>query len=180
MPLEVNHLCPLITHSSPSSTAVVDISTGSEPAWSGSVMENPDRSRPARRGWSHRSFCAGLPKLASTSELPESGAWLPNTVGAQGDMPSISCIRPSLTCPKPWPPSSGVRWAAHRPCFLTWSWSERTIRMKVRSSVSRTSSGKTSRFTKSRIHSSLASNSGSVEKSHVIQHHSLPENSREA
>ena len=33
----VNHLWPLITHSSPSSTAVVCISVGSEPATSGSV-----------------------------------------------------------------------------------------------------------------------------------------------
>ena len=33
----VNHLWPLITHSSPSSTAVVCIRVGSEPATSGSV-----------------------------------------------------------------------------------------------------------------------------------------------
>ena len=32
-----------------------------------------------------------------------------------GSTPRISCISPSLTWPKPWPPSSGGRWAAHRP-----------------------------------------------------------------
>ena len=39
-PLEVNHLCPLITHSSPSRTADVCNSVGSDPAVSGSV--NPE------------------------------------------------------------------------------------------------------------------------------------------
>jgi hypothetical protein len=51
--------------------------------------------------------------------LPESGAWLPNANGAIGVLPRISCISPSLTWPKPWPPSSGGRCAAHRPRALT-------------------------------------------------------------
>src|SRR5262249_23195777 len=80
-------------------------------------------------------------------------------------MPSISCIRPSFTWPKPCPPRSGGRWAAHIPCFFTSSWRDRTIAMKFCSSVSRTSSGNTSSRTNSRIHSSFLSNSGSVEKS---------------
>ena len=37
LPFDVNHLWPLITHSSPSSRAVVRIRVGSEPATSGSV-----------------------------------------------------------------------------------------------------------------------------------------------
>src|SRR5216684_3901843 len=43
IPFDVNHLWPLITHSSPSSTAVVESIVGSEPAVLGSVMENGGR-----------------------------------------------------------------------------------------------------------------------------------------
>jgi hypothetical protein len=46
-----NHLWPLITHESPSLTAVVDIVVGSEPAFSGSVIEKADFRSPASRGW---------------------------------------------------------------------------------------------------------------------------------
>ncbi len=99
MPFDVNHLWPLITHSSPSSTAVVESVVGSEPAVFGSVMENAERIWPSRSGWSQRFFCASVPKWASTSELPESGAWLPKTIGAHTVAPSISCMRPSFTCP---------------------------------------------------------------------------------
>ena len=49
-PLEVNHLWPLITQSSPSRTARVLSSVGSEPALLGSVMENPDLRSPASSG----------------------------------------------------------------------------------------------------------------------------------
>jgi hypothetical protein len=101
MPLVVNHLWPLMTHSSPSSTAVVESRVGSEPAFCGSVIEKPERISPASSGCSQRSFCSGEPKCASTSELPESGAWLPKTIGAQTEEPSTSCISPSLTWPKP-------------------------------------------------------------------------------
>ena len=48
-PLEVNHLCPLITHSSPSRTAEVVSSVGSDPAVLGSVMENADRRSPIQQ-----------------------------------------------------------------------------------------------------------------------------------
>src|SRR5215471_12903801 len=157
-----------MTHSSPSRTALVDMFTGSEPACIGSVIENPERIRPSRSGRSQRSFCSAVPNIASTSELPESGAWFPKICGAHVDMPSISCIRPSFTWPKPCPPRSGGRWAAHIPCFFTSSWRDRTIALKFCSSVSSTSSGKISSRTNSRIHSSFLSNSGSVEKSQAI------------
>src|SRR2546426_10321619 len=88
IPFDVNHLCPLMTHWSPSSTAVVDISTGSEPAWAGSVIENAERRLPSRGGLGQGSFCSGVPKWASTPELPESGARLPKTGGDQGDKAS--------------------------------------------------------------------------------------------
>ncbi len=42
MPLEVNHLWPLITKSSPSITAVVSSERGSLPGLWGSVIEKPD------------------------------------------------------------------------------------------------------------------------------------------
>ena len=88
-PLEVNHLCPLITHSSPSRTAVVARSVGSDPAVFGSVMEKADRSVPSSRGSSHcwricSSPVSSIP-TASNSALPESGALLPKTTGASGD-----------------------------------------------------------------------------------------------
>ena len=104
-----NHLRPLITHWSPSSTALVCSSVGSLPAVSGSVIENADRRSPASSGYSHCSFWSSVPAMARISELPESGAWLPNATGANGLEPRISCMRPSLTWPKPWPPRSGGR-----------------------------------------------------------------------
>jgi hypothetical protein len=56
----VNHLCALITHSSPSRTAVDAISVGSEPATSGSVRPTDDRISPSTSGLSHRSRCSSL------------------------------------------------------------------------------------------------------------------------
>src|SRR5713101_2429387 len=168
MPFDVNHLWPLITHSSRSSTAVVESSVGSEPAVLGSVMENAERIWPSSSGRSQRCFCASVPKVARTSELPESGAWLPNTVGAHTLAPSISCIRPSFTCPYPWPPNSGGRWVAQSFCFFTSACSGRIASMKPASSASSTSRGYTSSRTKVRIHSSFFSNSGSVEKSQAM------------
>ena len=62
----------------------MSISVGSEPALSGSVIENADLRSPASSGYSHCSFWSSVPASASTSELPESGAPLPNTTGAYG------------------------------------------------------------------------------------------------
>src|SRR5438874_2317191 len=167
MPLLVNHLCPLMTHSSPSSTAVVDMFTGSEPACSGSVIEKAEKIFLSSSGSSHCRFCSSVPKSASTSELPVSGALLPKMIGPQNEVPSISCMSPSLTWPMPWPPISGGRWVAHSPRFLTSSWSERTTRKALSRSMSSTatSSGQTSSRMNVRIHASFSSNSGSVSKS---------------
>src|SRR5258708_36437777 len=63
-PFEVNHLCPLITHWSPSRTAVVLIDRGSEPAESGSVIEKPDSILPSVSGTSHFFFCSSVPYLS--------------------------------------------------------------------------------------------------------------------
>ena len=96
-PLDENHLRPLITQSSPSRVARVCSSVGSEPAVSGSVMLKADFRSPASSGYRYRSFCSGVPAIARISELPESGAALPNISGASGLVPRISCISPSFT-----------------------------------------------------------------------------------
>ena len=151
-----NHLRPLITQPPASSTARVCSSVGSLPAVSGSVMENADRRSPASSGCSHCCFWSSVPASASTSELPESGAALPNATGANGLEPRISCIRPSLTWPKPWPPSSGSRCAAHSPRSRTWACSGAIARSKPSwpSSSKIVSIGQISVRTKSRIQSS--------------------------
>ena len=71
-----NHLWPSMTHSpaASSSTARVASIVGSAPA-PGSVMENAERRSPASSGCSQRSFCSAVPASASSSALPESGAW---------------------------------------------------------------------------------------------------------
>src|SRR4051794_25313217 len=47
---DVNHLCPLITHSSPSRTAMVLIAYGLDPGWSGSVIEKQEEISPRTSG----------------------------------------------------------------------------------------------------------------------------------
>ena len=73
---------PLMTHSSPSRTALVRMERGSEPAFSGSVMENPDCMVPSTRGSSHFSFCSAVPYLARIDWLPELGATTPKREAA--------------------------------------------------------------------------------------------------
>ena len=107
---------PLVAVARPRASAAA---SGREPAVSGSVIENAERRSPASSGCRQLLLLVRrVPASARISELPESGAWLPNTAGANGLEPRISCISPSLTWPKPWPPSSGGRCAAHRPRSL--------------------------------------------------------------
>ena len=82
IPLDVNHLCPLITQSSPSRTASVWIERGSDPALSGSVIENPDCMVPSMSGRSHLRFCSSVPYLTRMVALPELGAAMPNRADA--------------------------------------------------------------------------------------------------
>ena len=156
--LEENHLWPSTTHSpaASSSTARVCSVVGSEPALPGSVIENAERRSPASSGCSQRSFCSSLPAIAMSSALPESGGWLPKALGPSGEEPRISCMRPSLTWPKPWPPSSGGRCAAHRPRSRTCSCSGASARSICARSRSSVSSGQISSRTKPRIQSSWA------------------------
>ena len=59
--LVMKALVPLITHSSPSSTALVRVPPASDPA-SGSVSPNAASARPAARSGSHCRFCSSVPK----------------------------------------------------------------------------------------------------------------------
>jgi hypothetical protein len=74
---DVNHLWPLITHSSPSRTARVRSERGSEPGASGSVMAKQLCIVPATSGSSHFFFCSGVPYLSRIFWLPEFGARIP-------------------------------------------------------------------------------------------------------
>ena len=94
--LLTNHLWASMTQPSPSRTAWPVNWRGSEPV-PGSVIEKALAISPSRRGYSQRFFCSSVPARAISSELPESGAWLPNTCGPASQAPRISCIRPSFT-----------------------------------------------------------------------------------
>ena len=77
----MNHLWPLITHSSPSWYALVWISVGSEPATSGSVIAKHDAVVPSHSGFRYFSFCSSVAQCSSVCMLPSSGAWQLNTHG---------------------------------------------------------------------------------------------------
>ena len=71
---EINHLWPLITHSSPSLYANVLINVGSLPATSGSVMAKHERFVPSQSGRRYFSFCSGVAQCSSVCWFPSSGA----------------------------------------------------------------------------------------------------------
>ena len=58
--LVMNCFVPLMTHSSPSRTAVVSVPAASEPAFA-SVRPKPASVRPASRSGSQRFFCSSVP-----------------------------------------------------------------------------------------------------------------------
>ena len=87
---EVNHLWPLITHSSPSSSARACSVRGSEPATSGSVIEKQERISPSSSGRSQRCFCSSVPCSAMISVLPVSGAEQLKAIGAIAGLRPIS------------------------------------------------------------------------------------------
>mmetsp|Transcript_14687 Transcript_14687/g.42086 ORF Transcript_14687/g.42086 Transcript_14687/m.42086 type:complete len:220 (-) Transcript_14687:373-1032(-) len=71
---EAHHLCPLTMYSSPSRSMRQDMFVASLEATPGSVMQKAERISPSRSGFSHCSFCSGLPNFSITSMLPVSGA----------------------------------------------------------------------------------------------------------
>ena len=142
---------------------------GSAPA-PGSVMEKALRSVPSSRGSSHfvrgrRARTASIP-IASSSALPESGALLPKTIGAEE-----ACARGSRGGAPAAPgrsPSRRARGGGGRPTAPgaspppgagAWPW------RRSAESRSRVSRGRISSSTKARAQASLASYSGSVSKS---------------
>ena len=87
---EVQCFSPLMTHSSPSRVAEVQMLVASDEATSGSVMPKQDRISPASSGSSHCFFWASLPYLCSTSMLPVSGAEQLKISAANRDLPISS------------------------------------------------------------------------------------------
>ena len=109
---------PLITHSSPSSTAVVRSPVGSAPETSGSVIEKNERAVPSTSGFRKRSFCSSVPNMCRISPLPASGAWQLKTSCAHMLRP-ISSFRSAYSMnPEPLPPASGGRCGAQIPAVL--------------------------------------------------------------
>ncbi|GAA3672596.1 hypothetical protein GCM10022224_041090 [Nonomuraea antimicrobica] len=116
--LEMNHLCPLMTHSSPSWTASVRMRVGSEPATSGSVMAKQDICVPSSSGRRYFSFCSSVAQCSKVCMLPSSGAWQLSTHGPMRVLAASDCTMASSTCPRPMPPHSFGMWGSHRPCAL--------------------------------------------------------------
>ena len=79
------------------------------------------RRSPASSGCSQRSFCSGVPASARISELPESGAALPNASGAIGRGAEDLVHQPEPDLAHALPAELGGRCAAHRPRALTCS-----------------------------------------------------------
>ena len=118
---EENHLWPLITHSSPSSTAVVRRPVGSAPETSGSVIEKNERAVPSTSGFRNRSFCSSVPNRCRISPLPASGAWQLKTSWAHMLRP-ISSFRSAYSMnPDPLPPASGGRCGAQMPASFAFA-----------------------------------------------------------
>ena len=116
-----NHLWPLITHSSPSRTAVVRSSVGSAPETSGSVIEKNERAVPSTSGRRKRSFCSSVPNMCRISPLPASGAWQLKTSCAHVLRP-ISSFRSAYSMkPEPVPPASGGRCGAQIPAAFAFA-----------------------------------------------------------
>ena len=137
---------PLMTQSSPSRTARV---VQQRRVRAGACRARSSRSRtsgrrPAAGAGSAPSARACRPARGSRS-CPSPARRCRTSSGAIGLEPRISCIRPSLTWPKPWPPSSGSRCAAHSPCSLTCSCSGAAARRRPSqpSSCQSVSSGQT-------------------------------------
>ena len=116
-----NHLCPSITHSSPSATARVRSCVGSAPDTSGSVIEKKERAVPSTSGRRKRSFCSSVPNRWRISPLPASGAWQLKTSCAHVLRP-ISSFRSAYSMkPEPVPPASGGRCGAQIPASFAFA-----------------------------------------------------------
>src|SRR5687768_7144888 len=85
-----HHFRPLMTYSFPAPLMEARIFVASEEATSGSVIAKHERISPSSSGFSHRSFCSGVPYFSRTSMLPVSGAEQLNTSDAHVTRPIVS------------------------------------------------------------------------------------------
>ena len=74
------------------------------PPGRGSVITNDDFTLPSTMGRSQRSFCAGVPTLASTFMLPSSGAQQLKTSGPKTERFASSYITAQATIGSAMPP----------------------------------------------------------------------------
>ena len=92
---------------------------GSEPPpGAGSVMAKDERTLPSTIGFSHFSFCAGVPSFFSTFMLPSSGAMQLKASGPNSERAASSYITAQATIGRSMPPYSFGDCGAHRPAFL--------------------------------------------------------------
>ena len=95
---------------------------GSEPPpGAGSVMANDERTLPSTMGFSHFSFCAGVPSFFSTFMLPSSGAMQLKASGPNSERAASSYITAQATIGRSMPPYSFGDCGAQRPAFFAFS-----------------------------------------------------------
>ena len=117
MPL-LHHLRPLMTISSPSTTAVARMLVASLEATSGSVMQKAERIRPSSNGFSQRFFCSSDPYCTSTSMFPVSGALQLKTSGVMSERPMSSARGAYSRFESPAPNSVSGKNRFHSPAAL--------------------------------------------------------------
>ncbi len=118
--LVIQFFVPLITHSSPSSVALVRIAAGSEPA-SGSDRQNAGDSSPVAQRGRKRCLSSGEPKRAIGS-VPSSCTIRISAQAAEA-LASSSTATWSISVPVPVPPCSSSNGSART------SWSASSRRM---------------------------------------------------
>ena len=145
---------------------------GSEPPpGAGSVMANDERTLPSTMGFSHFSFCAGVPSFFSTFMLPSSGAMQLKASGPNSERAASSYITAQATIGRSMPPYSFGDCGAQRPAFFAFSrtGSSRSSGMFSCSEkfIGSDSSGSTCSSTKARVRTRRSSISGESVKSMI-------------
>src|SRR5688500_11206253 len=98
----MKHLEPLMTHSSPSRTAVVWVPPASEPAF-GSVKPNAPKDSPVQMGVKYFSFCSWVPNKLSGAPPKEICAEYVIPVDAQTRLSSSTTIAKLIVSASPPP-----------------------------------------------------------------------------
>ena len=115
---EANHLCPLITYSSPSRSARVVIIVGSLPEKCGSVSEKHDVMSPRRSGSSHCFFCSGVAPIAMQLAVAGVGRLVAEDLGAWRATPEDLVHQRQLHLAVALAPELGVEVARPQPAIL--------------------------------------------------------------